>query len=147
MPALTRGECDGSQEGDVRPPIAAAGGSGSRRGYPEPVAIRVFNFDLAPGQAVLVDGDPELRRNGVDVPDIQMDERVWSRVAPMFGEIEPNASAADRNEQREARLELMLPLFLEAESLVPGHGTHSILDIQNRDDLFLHAIQTIAPEG
>src|SRR5437588_7706532 len=71
-----------------------------------------------------------------------MDERVRPRVAFVFGEIDPNASTSNRNEQREARFELVHPLFTEAHSLVPRHGTSSVLDVQDRDDLFVHGTQT-----
>jgi hypothetical protein len=54
----------------------------------------------------------------VDVYDIQMDERVRPRVAFVFGQIEPNASARHRNKQWEAELELMLSLVTEAQRAV-----------------------------
>jgi hypothetical protein len=112
------------------PSIASASVSGVGSCYPESVPVRVFKVTLASSEAFLVDGDPQLRRNGINVPDIQMDERVRPRVALVFGEIEPQTSAGNRDEQREAGLELMLPLFAEVQSFVPRHGTGGVLDIK-----------------
>jgi hypothetical protein len=63
------------------PPIDRGSASGSRSSDPEPVAVRVFDVDLATGETFLIDREPELRRNSVDVLHIQVDERVRPRVA------------------------------------------------------------------
>src|SRR2546430_1208620 len=75
-----------------------------------------------------------------------MDERVRTGVTLVFREIEPDASTRYRNEPREARFELVLPLLVESQSLVPHHGTRRVLHIENRDDFFVHATQPIALE-
>src|SRR6266496_2918495 len=67
---------------------------------------------------------------------------VWGQergVALVFGEIEPCATPCHRDEPWKTRLELMLPLLLEPEPLIPGDGPTRVFDIQNRNDLFVHA--------
>ena len=93
---------------------------------------------LPAGEALLVDRDPELLRHRVDVLDVQVDERVRARVALVLGEVEPNLTAGDGEEPREARLELVLPFLVEAEPLVPGDGAAGVLDLEHRDDLLVH---------
>ena len=76
-----------------------------------------------------------------------MDEGVRARVTLVFREIEPDASSGYRDEQRKARLELMLPLLAESKPLVPRHGTGCVLDIENWNDLFFHGAQPIQPRA
>ena len=112
--------------------------SGTRSCYAEPVAVRVFEIALPSGKSFLIDRDLELLGDSIDVIDIQMDESVRARVTLVFREIEPDATSGYRDEQRKARLELMLPLLAESKPLVPGHGTGCVLDIENWNDLFFH---------
>jgi hypothetical protein len=53
-------------------------------------------------------------------------------------EIEPNIASRDRDEPWETRLELVLPLLLEAEPVVPVDGASSIFNAENRNDVFNH---------
>jgi putative acetyltransferase len=54
-------------------------------------------------------------------------------------QIEPDTSACYGHEPGEARLELMLPLLLEPEALVPRNGTTRVLYVENRNDLLIHS--------
>ena len=76
-----------------------------------------------------------------------MDERVRSSITLVLGEVKPDTSTRDRDEQRETGLELMRPLFAEAQALVPGNSTSRVLDVQDRDDLFFHDAQRIRPSN
>ena len=118
-------------------PCVEPSGHGSR--YPEPVAVRVFKVTLAPSKALFIDGDRELLGDLVDVMDVQVDEGVGPCITFVLREVEPNASARHRNEPWKPRLELMVPLFGESESLVPGHCPSGVLHIQDWNDLFVHA--------
>jgi hypothetical protein len=119
--------------------LSEPGVSGSRSRYPEPVAVRIFNVYFASGEPFLVNRDPELSRNGIDVVHVQVDEGVRSSIALVFGEVETNVSAGNRDEPRESRLELMPPLLVEVQSLIPRYGARGVLDVEDRDDLFVHA--------
>src|SRR5207253_4911375 len=109
----------------------------------QPVAVRVFDIALPPSKTFLIDRDLELLGDSIDVIEIQMDEGVRARVTLVLREIEPDATSGYRDEQRKARLELMLPLLAESKPLVPRHCTACVLDIENRDDLFFHGAQPI----
>jgi hypothetical protein len=61
--------------------------SGAPSGDAQPVAVRVDEGALAPGESVFVDGDPELLRNGVDVVDLQVDQGVRSSVALVLRQV------------------------------------------------------------
>jgi hypothetical protein len=112
--------------------------SGAPGRDPQSVAVGIFEVALAPGKAGFVHGDAELRRDGVDVVDVEMDEGVRARVTLVFGEVQARPAARDGNEQGKARLELMLPLLLESETPVPRNGTTCVLDVENGYDLFIH---------
>jgi len=119
--------------------------SEARSCYPQSVAVRIFQVALPSRKALFVDGDPELFRDRVDILDIQVDERVWSSVTFVFGQIEPDMPARHRDEHRETRLELMVPLFLESQPLVPRDSPTGVLDIQDRDDFFVQPSELIGP--
>ncbi len=70
-----------------------------------------------------------------------MDEGIRARVTLVFGEVEAYAAARDGNEPGKARLELMLPLLLESKAPVPGNSPTSVLDMENRYYLFVHAAE------
>src|SRR5215211_2564427 len=93
------------------------GASGARGRDAEPVAVGVFEITLPPGEALFIDRNPELLRDRVDVAYVQMNERVRTSVALVFGEVEPDASSCHGDEPRKPRLELVLPLLVESESL------------------------------
>ena len=86
------------------------------------MSVRLELDRLLPSYALFVDRNCELLRNGIDVIDVEMDERVRSCVSFMLGEIELDAPARNRDEPRQARFELMLPLLLESEPLVPANA-------------------------
>ena len=115
----------------------------ARSCYPKPVAVWIFKVAFPPGETLFIDGYPELLRDRVDVVDVQVNKGVGPCVSLVLREIEPNASACHRNEQWKARLELMFPLPLETEPLVPGDSPSGDLDIQDRDDLFVQASELI----
>src|SRR5205085_582621 len=52
----------------------------SRRRYPQPVAIEVLELTLSPGKPFFVDRDAELLGNGVNVLNVQVDERVRASI-------------------------------------------------------------------
>jgi hypothetical protein len=116
---------------------------GPRSRYSEPVAVWIFKVALTSSKTLFIDGDPELLRDRVDVVDVQVNEGVGPCVSLVLREIDPNASACHRNERGKAWLELMLPLPLETESLVPGDSPSGVLDVQDGDDLFVQASELI----
>jgi hypothetical protein len=111
---------------------------------PQSVAVRVFEIHLATGEALLVNRDAELLGNAVDVIDVEVDERVRSCVAFVLGQVDVDRSSGNGDEPRKARLELMLPLLLEAEPLVPRDGARGVLNVENRDNLLAHAAEPVA---
>jgi hypothetical protein len=113
--------------------------------HSESVAVQVLQVALSPCKAFFVHGNPEFGRDGVDVLEVQMDERVRSSITLVLGEVKPDTCTRDGDEQRETGLELMLPLFAETQALVPGNSTSRVLDVQDRDDLFVHDAQRIQP--
>ena len=121
--------------------------SGAPGRYTRPVAVRIFQSALPPRKTLFVDGDATLLRDGVDVIDVKVDERVRPRVTRMFGEIRAGTSSRHRNKPRQARLELMLPLLAEAEPLVPGNSPRRILDVKNGHDLLVHSVEVTAARG
>jgi hypothetical protein len=66
-------------------------GTGSRDS--ESVPIEVLQIALTSGETLFVNGDPELLRDGVDVADVQVNERVGPCVPFVFREIETNTSS------------------------------------------------------
>src|SRR5436190_11260332 len=67
-----------------------------------------------------------------------MDQSVRSCIALVFRQIEADGTAGDRHEQRQSRLELVLPLLSEAQTLVPLDGASSVPYVEDRNDLLLH---------
>ncbi len=118
--------------------------SGAPSRYPQSVAVEVFEITLAPGKCVLIDLDAELRGDSVDVVDVEVDEGIGARVTLVFGEVEAHTAARHGNEPGQPRLELMLPLLLESEPVVPGNGSAHVLDIQNGYYLFVHTAEVTA---
>jgi hypothetical protein len=114
---------------------------GAARRYPQAVSIGVFEIALTPGEAFFVDRDSEFLRDGVDVVDVQMDERVRNSVTRVLRQEKPDPSPCNGNKPREARLELMLPLFTKAEPLVPRDGACRIFDAENWNDFLVHDLE------
>ena len=112
--------------------------SRARRRDAKPVAVRIRELTLPPGETFLIDGHSELSRYVIDVSDIQVNEGVGCRVATVLREIEPNIASRDRDEPWEIRLELVLPLLFEPEPAVPVDGASSVFDTENRNDVFNH---------
>lgn len=113
------------------PPAASGaswlGCSTGGRSDPHPVVVRVAEFDLTcPGS--LVNTHAELRCDGLDVADTQIDEGVRPGVTSVLGEKQPHSATGDGNEGREARLEAVFPLPDEAQSFVPNDGLGSVAD-------------------
>jgi len=112
--------------------------SRARRRDVKPVAGRIGEVTLPTGETLLIDGHSELRRYVIDVSHIQLHEGVGWCVAAVLREIEPNVASRHRHEQWKTRLELVLPLLLEAEPAVPVDGASCIFDAENRNDVFDH---------
>jgi hypothetical protein len=112
--------------------------SGARGRDPQAVAVRVFQITFAPGETLFIDRNPELLRYGIDVIDVEVDQCAWRCVAAVFREIKPNPPAGDANEPRQSWLELMLPLLLESEALVPLDSAISVVHTEHRHDRFIH---------
>src|SRR5262249_37192136 len=91
-------------------PACPLGPSG---GDAQPVAVGIGDVALAPREPLLVHLEPELLRHGVDVVDVEVDERVRSRVALVLRQVEAHVAAGDGEEPREAGLELVPPLLVE----------------------------------
>ena len=112
-------------------PISAAASrrvAGSRPGLP----------DRTRDQQDLVNGHPELRGDGLDVAHIQMDEAAWRRVTCVLGQVHADVASRDRNEPREAGLELVLPFLAEPEPFVPLNRPRGICHTQNRHNVLVH---------
>ena len=105
----------------------------------QPVPVRVDESTLPSSKTLLVDGNTELRGYDVHIVDVQVDQRVGTSIALVFGQVEPHSSAHDGDEPGEAWLELVPPLLLEPEALVPGDGAIRVVSVQDWDDLFFHA--------
>src|SRR5216110_3037046 len=67
-----------------------------------------------------------------------MDQRVRSCIALVFRQIEADGAAGDRHEERQSRLELVLPLLSEVQTLIPLDGASSVLHVEDRNDLLFH---------
>jgi hypothetical protein len=76
-----------ARRADALTQMSAAGGC-----YAQPVAIGVLDIALPSGEPCLVNVDPEFLRHGVDVGDIQMNERVRASVTLVLGQVETHAS-------------------------------------------------------
>ena len=113
--------------------------SGAPSRYTQPVAVRVFEIALPSSKTLLVDRDSKLLRHRVDVPDVQVDQRVGTGIALVFRQVEPNVAARHGHKPWEAWLELVLPLLTKPKALVPRDSTTGILDVENRHDLLIHA--------
>lgn len=74
-----------------------------------------------------------------------MDQRVGSRIAFVLGEVEAEAATGYGHEPRKAWLELVLPLLLEPQPLVPPDSTMRILDIEHGHDFLIHAAEANEP--
>jgi hypothetical protein len=112
---------------------------------PQPVAVRVFHVTLAPSETLFIDWDSEVFGYRIDVIDVEVDQGVGRCVAGVFRDVKPNAPTCDGHEPREAWLELMLPLLLEPEALVPLNGTMSVVHAENRHDLLIHGTERKRP--
>src|SRR5207248_4615089 len=111
----------------------------SRRRYPQPVAIEVLELTLSPGKPFFVDRDAELLGNGVNVLNVQVDERVRASITLVLRKVKANAPPRHRDEPPKAWFELMLPLLPKSEPRVPGDSPARVLDVKDRYDLLLHA--------
>jgi len=69
-----------------------------------------LKLTLPTRETVFVDRKAELLGNGVDVINVEVDERAGESVALVLRQIEPDAPSSHPNDPRQARLELMLPL-------------------------------------
>jgi hypothetical protein len=107
-------------------------------GDAQPVAVRVYEGALPPGEPFLIDGNPELLGHGIDVLDIQVDQRVRPSVTLVLREVKPGTPACHGHEPGKAGLKLMLPLFDEPEPPVPRDGPPRVLDIENGHNLLVH---------
>ena len=117
---------------------AWAGRSGTASCYSQPIAVWVDERALPTGESFFVDGDTELLGHSIDVPDIEMNQRVRPGIALVLGEVQPDVSARHRDKPGEAGLELMLPLLRKPESLIPSHSASRIFDVEHRDDFLVH---------
>jgi hypothetical protein len=109
------------------------------RSDPQPVVVRVTEFDLTcPGS--LFNGHAELRCDGLDVIETQIDEGVRTGVTSVLGEKQPQSATGYRYERRETRLEAVFPLLDEAQSFVPSNGVGGVADAKDRDDILVHSL-------
>jgi len=67
-----------------------------------------------------------------------MGQRVRPCVTFVLREVEAEPAPRNGDEPWKARLELMLPLLLESEPLVPDNSASCVLDVENRHDLLVH---------
>lgn len=108
-------------------------------GDAQPIPVRIHEVALAAGESVFIDRDAELLGHGIDVTDVEVDQRVGSRIALVLGKVEPDVPACDRDEERETGLELVLPLLREPQASVPVDRSPCVSDMENRYDLLVHA--------
>lgn len=59
----------------------------------------------------------------------------------MLGQVDADRPAGDRDEPGKARLELMLSLLSESETLVPRDCAGGVLDTKHGHDLLLHRVE------
>jgi hypothetical protein len=102
---------------------------------------------LTTGKALLIHRNAELLGDAIDVNDVEMDEGIRSRVTRVLREVDVNVSSCNGNEPRKVGLELMLPLLPESEPLVPGNSARRVLNVENRNDLLVHAAEITARVG
>src|SRR5947209_8735009 len=106
--------------------------------YPQAVSIQIFEVALTPGETFFVDRDSKFFRDGVDIVHVEVNQRFRNSITLVLGQVKPDRSPGNRNKPREARLELMLPLFTKAEPLVPRDGASRIVHAENWDDFLVH---------
>src|SRR3954452_13825032 len=116
--------------------------SGAPRGDAQSVAVGVREVALAPGEPVLIDGNPELLGERIDVPDVEVDQGVRPSVARVLRQVQPDVSTCDGDEPGKAGFELMLPLLDEPEPPVPRDSPRRVLDTEYRHDLLVHRPDT-----
>src|SRR5262249_2286905 len=114
------------------------GGSVCWGADPEPVAVGVAKFDLAP-VGWLVFGSAELGNDSVDITHYQVDQGVWPGITLVLGQEQPRPATRDRDERGHAGLEAVLPLFDESQALIPADRVGSVGDVQDRDGFLVHA--------
>src|SRR5262249_53942944 len=123
---------DSSDMCSVLPGQRRLGSSACRCADPQPVAVRVAKFDLAPiGWLVL--GAAELGHDGVDITHYQVDQGVWPGVTLVLRQEQPRPATRDRHERGHAGLEAVLPLLGESQALIPADRVGSVGDTQDRD--------------
>src|SRR5437870_5141226 len=84
-------------------------GQAPTSGYAEPIGVRVYERAFPSGEAFFIDGDAELRGDGIDVTHIEVDQGVRPGVARVLREVEPDVPTRYGDEPGKAGLELMLP--------------------------------------
>src|SRR5262245_3073026 len=109
------------------------GGSVCWGADPEPVAVGVAKFDLAP-VGWLVFGSAELGNDSVDITHYQVDQGVWPGITLVLGQEQPRPATRDRDERGHAGLEAVLPFFDESQALIPADRVGSVGDVQDRED-------------
>jgi len=50
----------------------------------QPVAVWIYEGGFASGKPCFIDGNAKLPRYAIDVLDVEVDQRVWARVARVF---------------------------------------------------------------
>ena len=82
------------------------------------VAIGVGECDFTrPG--LLLDLDSELSCNGVNIVDIEVDQRVGASVTFVFGQVQMDVSAAQKQVERQCWCKAVLALDHKAEASIP----------------------------
>jgi hypothetical protein len=82
---------------------------------------------------------PELFGNHRDVAYAHIHERVGASVAFMLRNKQTGRTSYKGHVGGKVWTEAMLPFLLEANTLGPGDRPRSVFDLQDGDDLFVHA--------
>jgi hypothetical protein len=105
---------------------------------PEPVAVWVAKFELAPVRR-FAGRSAELGLDRSDVAHHQTDQGVGPGITQVLGQEQPHPAMRDRNERRTAGIEPIFPLLGETQAFIPPDGHVGVSHTQDRDDLHLHA--------
>src|SRR5438270_1841720 len=112
---------------------------------PQAVAVGVREVDLSCPR-LLDDAGTECRRDGVDVRDAHVDERVGARISAVLGEEEACRAVLRKRDERGKRgPEAMYPFRLVAEPSVPLDRPRRVRDVEHRDRFVAHPYMIASP--
>src|SRR5690625_173703 len=105
--------------------------------YSQPVPVRVRQFHLAPPRFI-GNADAEFGSDPVEVTDSEVGQRAGAPVPLVLREMKPDIATVEEQVEGKLRGETMFALYLEPEAGVPLRRLGSVLDAEDRDELFSH---------